>query len=72
MAKKGVKVAKTASKNNPLQRKKGTAQKMYNGKTVKPVKYINRELGKIFMAGQYDNGDLVQDNNGNPIEWASM
>ena len=72
MAKKGVKVAKTANKNNPLQRKKGIAQKMYNGKAVKPVKYINRELGKIFVAGQYDNGDLVQDSTGNPIEWANM
>ncbi|ABD45284.1 hypothetical protein ECHHL_0543 [Ehrlichia chaffeensis str. Heartland] len=72
MAKKGAKVAKTASKNNPLQRKKGTAQKMYNGKSVKPVKYINREAGKIFIAGQYDNGDLVQDTTGNPIEWASI
>ena len=72
MAKKGAKVAKTASKNNPLQRKKGMAQKVYNGKPIKPVKYIDRELGQIFMACQYDNGDLVQDNSGNPIEWASI
>ncbi len=72
MAKKGAKVAKTASKNNPLQRKKGSTQKMYAGKTIKPVKYINRELGKIFIAGQYDNGDLVKDSLGNPIEWASI
>ncbi|WDM84889.1 hypothetical protein K6025_03255 [Ehrlichia sp. JZT12] len=72
MAKKGAKVAKTASKNNPLQRKKGMAQKVYNGKAIKPVKYIDRELGQIFMACQYDNGDLVQDSSGNFIEWASI
>ncbi|KJV68827.1 hypothetical protein [Candidatus Neoehrlichia procyonis] len=69
---KGGKVAKTASKNNPMQRNKNAVQKIYDGKPVKPVKYINRELGQVFMAGQFENGSLVEDNNKYPIKWSNI
>ncbi|MFV9839089.1 MAG: hypothetical protein AB8U44_03635 [Aaplasma endosymbiont of Hyalomma asiaticum] len=69
---KGGKVAKTASKNNPLQRRKGGAAKMYNGKAIKPVRYIDRENGKIFMAAQFDDESMVLGSSGVPIEWSSI
>ncbi|MEH0831713.1 hypothetical protein [Anaplasma bovis] len=69
---KGGKVAKTASKNNPLQRKKGSAAKMYNGKAIKPVRYIDRDRGQVFMAAQFDDESLVRGANGLPLEWSSI
>ncbi|EOA62218.1 hypothetical protein CRT38_03092 [Anaplasma phagocytophilum str. CRT38] len=69
---KGGKVAKTASKNNPLQRKKGITAKLYNGKQVKPVKYVNRDKGQVFMAAQFDDESLVKGANGVPLEWSSI
>ncbi|MGL9682352.1 MAG: hypothetical protein ACR5K2_05430 [Wolbachia sp.] len=41
--------AKTASKNNPTQRKKAE-QKMYKDKPVKPVRYIDRDCCDILSA----------------------
>ncbi len=40
--------AKTASKNNPTQRKKAE-QKMYKDKPVKPVRYIDRDSRMNYM-----------------------
>lgn len=67
-----VKAAKTASKNNPAQRNKGTAQKLYDGKSVKPVMYINRACGAKYIAAQYDNGAMVEDEGGNPLKWSNI
>ncbi|WP_333023443.1 hypothetical protein [Wolbachia endosymbiont of Pentidionis agamae] len=64
--------AKTASKNNPLQRNKGTTQKTYNGKNVVPVRLINRELNQNFMAAEDSNGNLIEDGRGNPIAWDAI
>lgn len=64
--------AKTASKNNPNQRKKAE-QKIYKDKTVKPVRYIDRDLRMNYMSAQYDNGNLVEDEvSGNPIKWKAV
>ncbi|MDR0773084.1 MAG: hypothetical protein LBE46_01980 [Wolbachia pipientis] len=64
--------AKTASKNNPTQRKK-TEQKMYKDKPVKPVRYIDRDSRMNYMSAQYDNGNLVEDKvSGNPIKWEAV
>ena len=60
--------AKTASKNNPTQRKKAE-QKMYKDKPVKPVRYIDRDSRINSMYAQYEDGSLVEDDNGNPIKW---
>ncbi len=69
---KGGKVAKTASKNNPTQRKKGTAQKLHDGKVVKPVMFIDRACGKKYVAAQYENGSMVETESGDPFEWSSI
>ncbi|MDN5248356.1 MAG: hypothetical protein QWI36_04445 [Wolbachia endosymbiont of Tyrophagus putrescentiae] len=63
--------AKTASKNNPTQRKKAE-QKMYKDRPVKPVMYIDRDSRMNYMSAEYENGSLVEDENGNPIKWESV
>ncbi|BET35850.1 MULTISPECIES: hypothetical protein [Wolbachia] len=64
--------AKTASKNNPTQRKKAE-QKMYKDKPVKPVRYIDRDSRMNYMSAQYDNGNLVEDEvSCNPIKWEAV
>ncbi|MBV0899167.1 MAG: hypothetical protein KTV77_00055 [Wolbachia endosymbiont of Fragariocoptes setiger] len=64
--------AKTASKNNPTQRKKAE-QKVYNGKPVKPVKYVDRDLRMSYMSAEYENGNLAADEiTGNPIKWEAV
>lgn len=63
---------KTASKNNPTQRKKAE-QKMYKDKPVKPVRYIDRDLRVNYMSAQYDDGNLVEDEiSGSPIKWEAI
>jgi hypothetical protein len=48
-----------SSKNNPENRGRVTELRKFDGKTVKPVLYVN---GKSrYMAGQFENGDLVID-----------
>ncbi|WP_339045556.1 hypothetical protein [Candidatus Mesenet endosymbiont of Agriotes lineatus] len=69
---KGGKVAKTASKNNPTQRNKGTAKKLYDGKSIKPVMYIDRSCGVRYVAAQYENGSIVEDKSGNPLKWSNI
>lgn len=64
--------AKTASKNNPTQRKKAE-QKMYKDKPVKPVRYLNRDLRMNYMSAEYENGSLVEDEvSGHPIKWEAV
>ncbi|MGN7661723.1 MAG: hypothetical protein ACTJLK_03815 [Anaplasma sp.] len=69
---KGGKVAKTASKNNPTQRKKGGAAKLYEGRAVKPVKYMDRDRGHVFMAAQFEDGALVMGSDGVPVQWSGL
>ncbi|HCE59353.1 MAG TPA: hypothetical protein DEQ74_00745 [Wolbachia sp.] len=64
--------AKTASKNNPTQRKKAE-QKMYKDKPVKPARYIDRDLRMNYMSAEYENGSLVEDEaSGDPIKWEAV
>jgi hypothetical protein len=48
-----------SSKNNPENRGQVTELRVYNGKKVKPVLFINRN--RRYIAAQYENGDLVMD-----------
>lgn len=50
--------AKTASKNNPDARGQVTELRKFNGKTVKPVLYINREFGK-YIAAMFEDGTMA-------------
>jgi hypothetical protein len=61
------------SKNNPSKRGKAE-QKMFNGKPVKPVKYIGKRAGHgNYMAVQYvEGGAMVMDQAGKPMLWAAM
>ncbi|MDG7056310.1 MAG: hypothetical protein LKM44_02360 [Wolbachia endosymbiont of Meromenopon meropis] len=62
---------KIASKNNPTQRQK-SKQKIYKDKTVKPVRYIDRDLRMNYMSAEYEDGELVQDEGGIPIKWKTL
>jgi hypothetical protein len=46
------------SKNNPEARGKVTELRKYNGKTVKPVLFIQRGVGR-YMAAAFENGELA-------------
>lgn len=48
-----------ASKNNPENRGKITELRVYGGKKVKPVLFINRN--RRYIAAQYETGELVLD-----------
>lgn len=48
------------SKNNPEARGKVTELRKYNGKTVKPVLFIQKGVGR-YMAAAFENGDLAID-----------
>lgn len=50
-----------SSKNNPENRGQVTELRTYNGKKVKPMLYINSELGKKFIAAAYEDGNLAID-----------
>ncbi|MGL9681456.1 MAG: hypothetical protein ACR5K2_00270 [Wolbachia sp.] len=63
--------AKTASKNNPTHRQKAK-QKMYKDKSIKPVRYIDRDSCMNYMSAEYVDGSLVQDESGNPIKWEAV
>ncbi|MFZ8864982.1 MAG: hypothetical protein ACO2XZ_03855 [Rickettsiales bacterium] len=58
------------SKNNPNARK-AAIQKKYNDKVVVPVKLISSEFGNV-IAAQYENGEIIFDNNGKPIPYKSI
>ncbi|MBQ4874758.1 MAG: hypothetical protein HRK26_01415 [Rickettsiaceae bacterium H1] len=64
------------SKNDPSKRKgkQGAAQKTYRGKPIRPVLYIYRggpeELRRYkYMAAEYEDGTIIEDESGNPIRW---
>ncbi len=46
-----------SSKNNPENRGRITELRKYNGKTVKPVLYINGN--NRYIAAMYEDGNLV-------------
>lgn len=48
------------SKNNPESRGKVTELRKYGTKTVKPVLFIQRGVGR-YMAAAYENGELAID-----------
>ena len=48
------------SKNNPEARGKTTELRKFNGKTVKPILYIQRGVGR-YMAAAFENGELAID-----------
>ena len=61
-----------SSKNNPEARGKTTALRKYNGKTVKPVLYIQRGVGR-YIAAAFEDGNLVIDKNSKlPIAYKNI
>ncbi|MBN8828016.1 MAG: hypothetical protein J0H68_04855 [Sphingobacteriia bacterium] len=61
--------AKTASKNDPTTREKAK-DIFYNGKKVKPVRFVS-ESGS-FMAAEDESGNVMTDEEGNPIPWSNI
>lgn len=60
------------SKNNPASRGKAK-DKFYGGKKVKPVLYVGTYIGHgKYMAVQYEDGKMAEDNNGKPIMWDTI
>lgn len=51
-----------SSKNNPEARGKVTELRKYNGKTVKPVLFIQSGVGR-YIAAAFEDGNLVMDKN---------
>ena len=51
-----------SSKNNPEARGKATVARKYNGKSVKPVMFIQRGVGR-YIAAAFEDGNLVVDKN---------
>ena len=61
------------TKNNPSKRGVNQKDKTFNGKPVKPVKYIGSWLGHgNYIAVQDESGKLVKDNEGKPIPFGSI
>ena len=61
-----------SSKNNPDARGKVTALRKYNGKSVKPVLFIKRGVGR-YIAAMFENGELVIDKkSGLPIAYKNV
>jgi hypothetical protein len=61
------------SKNNIANRGQGAAAKFYDGKEIKPVKYVGTHVGHgKYMAVMFDNGNMAEDENGKPIMWDAI
>lgn len=61
------------TKNNPANRGQSGKGKTYDNKPVKPVRYIGTHVGHgKYIAAQYDNGQMVVDQNGKPIPWDAI
>jgi len=61
-----------SSKNNPATRGEVTELRKYNGKTVKPVRVIDRTNRINFIGAAFDNGDIVRDAAGRPIPYQQI
>jgi hypothetical protein len=51
------------SKNNPENRGEVTELRKFNGKEVRPVRYINRSTNSNFIAAMFADGTLPVDAN---------
>ena len=51
----------SVSKNNPEMRGAVTELRKFKGKTVKPVRIINREQRINFIGAAYESGEIVVD-----------
>lgn len=61
------------TKNNPDNRGASAKGKTFDGKEVKPVKFIGSQIGLgTYIAAAYDTGDMVIDTNGNPVPWDAI
>ena len=60
-----------SSKNNPENRGQVTELRVFNGKKVKPVLYIDQN--RRYMAAQYEDGTLVTEAGSNmPIPYKKI
>jgi hypothetical protein len=62
------KTAKTASKNNPTSREQAKKY-LLDGQIIKPTKIVMGS--KSFFGAEFESGDLVLDQLGNPMQWRS-
>jgi hypothetical protein len=61
------------TKNNPANRGKANEARIYNGKPVKPVKYMGSHFGHgTYMTAQYEDGNMVMDEADKPVMWDAM
>jgi hypothetical protein len=58
------------SKNNPNARKGSAKQKTFEGKPVKPVKYIGAR--STYIAAQFEDGKLVVDSTDRPLPFSDI
>ena len=60
----------TKAKTALNKAKAGVKAFTFNGKPIKPVKFISMQ--RNFMSAQYENGDLVLDAAGTPVAWSKI
>ncbi len=61
------------TKNNPANRGKAEEARVYKGKVVKPVLYIGKHIGHgNYMSAQYEGGEIVTNDSGEPVKWDTM
>lgn len=60
------------TKNNPANRGK-VAEKIFNGKVVKPVLFDGTAINQgKYMAIQFEDGDMAEDEDGKPVMWDAV
>ena len=61
------------SKNDPTARGPAQQDKTFNGKKVKPVRYVGNAVGHgRYMAAQDEAGKLVLGDAGKPVAYADL
>ena len=61
------------NKNNPNARGAKQQDKMYKGKSIRPVLYIGTWIGEgRYMAAQTEDGKIIKDSKGKPIPYSAF
>ena len=61
------------TKNNPSNRGLKKQSVLFNDIVVVPAMMVGKDAGfGIYMIAVYENGDPVEDENGNPVAWDSV
>lgn len=66
-------MVRVQSKNDPTARGPAQADKLYEGKKVKPVLYVGTAVGHgRFIAAQDEGGKLVLDRENRPVPYREI